>query len=65
MSDSFEEVTSESWFGRLGNAIKGVLLGIILFVASFPLLWWNEGRAVKTAKGLVELGGAVIPVAAD
>jgi hypothetical protein len=63
--DSFSEVTSESWFGRLGNAIKGVLLGLILFVVSFPLLWWNEGRAVKTAKGLKEAGQVVVPVSAD
>ncbi|MCY2994909.1 MAG: hypothetical protein NTY19_44665 [Planctomycetota bacterium] len=62
MSDSFSEVTSQSWFSRLGNAIKGVLLGIILFVVAFPLLWWNEGRAVKTAKGLKEAGGAVVAV---
>ena len=54
-SDSFSEVSSQSWFGRLGNAIKSVLLGIILFVVSFPLLWWNEGRAVHTAQGLTEL----------
>jgi hypothetical protein len=65
MSDSYTEVTSESWFSRLGNAIKGVVLGLILFVVAFPLLWWNEGRAVKTAKGLKEAGGAVVSVAAD
>ena len=50
--DSFSEITSESWFGRLASAIKGVLIGIVLFVIAFPLLWWNEGRAVRTAKGL-------------
>ncbi len=64
-NDSFSEFTSESWFGRLGGAIKGVLIGIVLFVISFPLLWWNEGRAVKTAKGLTEAGGSVVSVTAD
>jgi len=63
--DSFTEVTHESWFSRLGNAIKGVLLGLVLCVVSFPLLWWNEGRAVRTAKGLKEAGGAVVSVSAD
>ncbi len=63
--DSFSELTSESWFGRLGGAIKGVLIGIVLFVISFPILWWNEGRAVKTAKGLTEAGGSVVSVTAD
>ena len=63
--DSFTETTSESWLGRLGNAVKGVLLGIILFLVSFPLLWWNEGRAVHTAQGLSELGKVVVTVPAD
>ncbi len=52
MSDSFREVTSRSWFDRLGASIKGVVFGTILFLVSFPLLWWNEGRAVDTAKAL-------------
>ena len=65
MSDSFTETTSQSWFSRLGSAIAGVLIGIILFVASFPLLMWNEGRAIKTAQGLTEGAGIVRSVAAD
>ena len=42
--DNFTEVTNDSWFGRLGNAIKGVVFGLLLFVVAFPLLFWNEGR---------------------
>jgi hypothetical protein len=57
--------THESWFSRLGNSIKSVLAGVLLFIISFPLLWWNEGRAVKTAKALAELGGNVKTVSAD
>ena len=64
-TDSFSEITGQSWFGRLGDSIMGVLIGVLLFAVSFPLLWWNEGRAVKTAKGLSELGGSVISVSAD
>ena len=63
--DSFTEVTSESWLSRLGNAVKGVIVGIVLFLVSFPLLWWNEGRAVHTAEGLSELGRVVVTVPAD
>ena len=61
-NDSFSEFSSQSWLSRLGGAIKGVLIGIVLFLISFPLLWWNEGRAVKTAKGLQEAGGSVVSV---
>ena len=37
----------------------GVIFGIILFIASFYLLSWNEGRAVYRAKTLAEGRGIV------
>lgn len=51
---SVEEVTTESWGSRLGNSFKGIVTGGVLFLAGIPLLFWNEGRAVKTAKALEE-----------
>lgn len=51
---AYTETTTESWGSRLGNALKGILVGLGLFVASIALLWWNEGRAVKTAQALTE-----------
>lgn len=63
--DRFREVTSESWFSRIGGAIKGILLGLVLFVAAFPLLFWNEGRSLTTYKSLKEGGSAVITIASD
>ena len=63
--DSFSEVTRESWFGRIGGSIKGIVVGLILFAVSFPLLFWNEGRAVKTYSTLKEGGGAVISVSSQ
>jgi len=64
-ADSITEVTSQSWFGRLGGAIKGVLIGIVLFLAAFPLLFWNEGRAVKTHKDLEQGNKDVVSIAND
>ena len=63
--DSFTEVTGQSWFSRLLESIKSVLLGIVLFVVAFPVLFWNEGRAVRTAKSLAEGASAVVSVPAD
>ncbi len=63
--DSFTEVTTESWFGRLGNAFKGIVVGVIILVIGFPLLFWNEGRAVATYKALLEGAGIVVSVPAD
>lgn len=65
MSDGFTEVSSTGWLQRLGQAFMGVLIGLLLFVVSFPLLFWNEGRAVKTAQGLEEGEKKVVSVAAD
>ncbi len=64
MSD-FSTVSSQSWFSRLGGAIKGVIFGIILVFVMIVMLWWNEGRAVKTYKMLKEGAGAVVSVSAD
>ncbi len=65
MSDQFSESTSTSWFSRLADSIKGVLVGLVLFLLAIPALWWNEGRAVQTFKSLTEGAGAVISVPAD
>src|SRR3954447_9090838 len=65
MSDSFSETTSTSWGANLIGSIKRVLFGLALFVISCPLLFWNEGRAVRTSKGLSECLGAVVSVPAD
>ena len=62
MADSFTEVTTQSWFSRIGGAFKGIIGGIVLFLVSFPLLWWNEGRAVQTYRSLQEGRGAVVSV---
>ena len=49
---AYQEVTKTSYGSRLGNSLKGILTGLALFVAASVLLWWNEGRAVKTSKML-------------
>lgn len=62
--DQYSVTSSEGWFSRIGESIKGVLFGLLIFVLSFPLIWWNEGRAVQTAESLDEGAGAVISVEA-
>ncbi len=56
------ETSTQSWTSRLGSAIKGVAVGAVMFVAGFPILFWNEGNCVKTAKALDEGEGACISV---
>lgn len=63
--DSFSETTHTGWLSRIGKSIKGVLFGIILIAVSFPVLWWNEGRSVRTAKGLAEGEKVTVDAASD
>lgn len=63
--DSFTEVTSQSWLQRIGKSLSGILFGILLVVIAFPLLFWNEGRAVARAKALAEGAAAVVAIAPD
>lgn len=48
------EVSYQSWFSRVASAFGGMIFGLILFVVAFPVLFWNEGRAVHRAQDLEE-----------
>lgn len=61
-SDSFTETTHKSWFDRLKEAIVGVLIGLVMIPGAVVLLFWNEGRAVTTARSLTEGAGLVVSV---
>ncbi len=65
MSDQFREVTTRSWGSRIMGSFVGVLIGIILFFGSFPLIFWNEGRSVDRIKTLGEGRAAVVSLASD
>ncbi|MFC6447515.1 TMEM43 family protein [Shinella zoogloeoides] len=59
---SFTETTTTSWFARLKGALIRILVGFLLLFACVWLLFWNEGRSVKTYKALVEGAGLVVSV---
>ena len=65
MADNFTEVSTQSWLGRIGNSIKGILFGLLLIGGAVLLLWWNEGRAVSRIKALREGSQVVVPVGSD
>jgi hypothetical protein len=63
MPDSFVETTSTSWLSRIGQSIIGFLLGLVFVIGAIILLFWNEGRAVQTARSLSEGSHVVVDVA--
>ena len=56
--------TTRSWGSRLGSSFKGIIGGLIAIVIGVVLLYWNEGRTVKTARGLAEGAQNVVSVEA-
>lgn len=42
--NSHTVVTEKNWFQRMLESFVGVLVGVAMFLGSFYLLYWNEGR---------------------
>ena len=57
---AYTETTRTSYGKRLGNSFGGIFTGLLLFIGATVLIWWNEGRAVKTDKMLKEAQGQVV-----
>ena len=57
---AYTETTTTGYGTRVGNSFKAIGSGFMLFVLGTALLWWNEGRAVKTEKMLDEAGSAYV-----
>jgi hypothetical protein len=57
---AYTETTTTGYGTRVGNSFKAIGSGILMFIIGTVLLWWNEGRAVKTEKMLDEAGRAYV-----
>jgi hypothetical protein len=57
---AYQEIKTVGYGSRVGSSFRSIGTGIILFLAGTALLWWNEGRAVKTEKMLEEAGSAYV-----
>ena len=55
---AYQEQRTTGYGTRVGNSFKAIGTGFILFCIGTALLWWNEGRTVKTEKMLEEVGGS-------
>lgn len=60
--DNVTVTTNTSWFARIGNAIKGVLVGFVAVLISIVLLSWNEGRSIQSIRSNNEGARIVVPV---
>jgi hypothetical protein len=62
VTDRYVETTSQSWLSRLAGSLAGVIVGFVLVLIAIGVLFWNEGRAVQTARSLAEGGKIVLDV---
>ena len=57
---AYQETTRVGYGTRVGNSFRSIGTGFILFAIGTALLWWNEGRVVKTDKMLNEAEGVTV-----
>ena len=60
---AYTETTSTSYGQRLAGSAKGMIGGLLMFIIGTCLLWWNEGRTVRTAKAICDAASHVESVA--
>ena len=60
---AYQETKTTGYGTRVKNSCGSIVTGIVLFFAATALLWWNEGRAVKTADMLEEAQGVCVEMA--
>lgn len=67
MADTFTKTTHTGWGKRIVNSIAGVLFGLLMFVASFVVIYMNEGRVdlSELAKDASVLDPAVVASEVD
>lgn len=57
-----QEITTTSWGGRIKNAFFGLLFGLILIIASFYFIFWNEATGLHTAQSLDQTAQVLVSV---
>ncbi len=57
---AYTETTTNSYGSRVGNSFKAIGTGFLMFIAGTILLFWNEGRTVKTGDAIAEAQKATV-----
>ena len=52
---AYTETKTTGYGSRVKSSCGGIGFGIILFIAGTCVLWWNEGRTVRTGDMLDEV----------
>ncbi|MCG8401246.1 MAG: TMEM43 family protein, partial [Firmicutes bacterium] len=61
---AYVERTSQSWLSRIVGSFVGVLIGIVLFIAAFPVLFINEKWSIDRIRDLRDAESQLVSVEA-
>ena len=59
------ETVVRSAGSRISDSLAGMIIGPLIFLASFVLLFWNEGNEIQTIQALAESRGVTISAPAS
>ena len=65
MSDSVTKTSNISYGRNIKNSLGGAVIGLILFILSFCLLWWNEGRSAAQIEKANYINKNAVAVSSD
>ncbi|MDD5815624.1 MAG: TMEM43 family protein [Bacteroidales bacterium] len=57
---AFQETVTTGYGQRLSGGFGGIWQGLLLIIGATVAIWWNEGRAVKTAGAIKDAKGAAV-----
>lgn len=57
---AFQETVTTGYGQRLSGGFGGIWQGLLLIIGATVAIWWNEGRAVKTADAIKDAKGAAV-----
>lgn len=67
MREQYQEVQQVSWSDKLGSSCFALILGVLLFLGSFGLLVWNEGKLnlATVAQSAIDISTIADPTTAQ
>lgn len=57
-----QEITTKSWGSRIMGAFGGIIIGIVLIIGAFMLIFWNEGHGLHVKQALKQTQQRLIMV---
>ena len=61
MADRYVEVTRQSWGGRLGGSVKGVIVGLVIAFPAMVMHYKSAGTGVDPSKVNIDIQQPDLP----